>query len=221
MNIPNYYGLEPVSTDPVLAAPTQYPNGGVIYFDSGWKWEIIEAALSLIAVRFNEREFGIFQGEAREPIRDRYLDQVRIASKDALIELFRVGTGIRQIPDQPIPIGAYIQQFFREQGRSGIIQTSAELPVGTATGPRKGSHSDSSWKTSIGASTACGAVRGYLPSDKDYPRSAADAARARRRCDRIGKLFAAIAHGRFWPKRRIAFLMKCLHLEEADGWPPR
>jgi hypothetical protein len=161
MNVPNYYGLEPVSTDPVLAAPTQYPNGGVIYFDSGWKWEIIEAALSLIAVRFNEREFGIFQGEAREPIRDRYLDQVRIASKDALIELFRVGTGIRQIPDQPIPIGAYIQQFFREQGRSGIIQTSAELPVGTATGPRKGSHSDSSWKTSIGASTACGAVHGY------------------------------------------------------------
>jgi hypothetical protein len=70
MNVPNYYGLEPVSTDPVLAAPTQYPNGGVIYFDSGWKWEIIEAALSLIGVRFNEREFGIFQGEAREPIRE-------------------------------------------------------------------------------------------------------------------------------------------------------
>jgi hypothetical protein len=161
MNVPNYYGLEPVSTDPVLAAPTQYPNGGVIYFDSGWKWEIIEAALSLIGVRFNEREFGIFQGEAREPIRDRYLDQVRIASKDALIELFRVGTGIRQIPDQPIPIGAYIQQFFREQEQKWDYSNLRGIAGGDGDWPRKDSHSDSSWKTSIGASTACGAVHGY------------------------------------------------------------
>jgi hypothetical protein len=115
MRVPNYYGLEAVNPDPVRGAPTQYPDGGVIYFEVDRTWELIEAALRLIGVRLHEREFGVFQGEAADPFRDHYLDQARIVSKDALIGLFRVGADVRQIERQPVPIEGYVQQFFREQ----------------------------------------------------------------------------------------------------------
>jgi len=115
MDVPNYYGFEPSSTDPIRGAPTQYPDGGVIYFDAESKWETIQSALLLMGVRLEEREFGAFQGEASEPRRDRYLDQVRIASKDALIQLFGAGVDVRQIPVQPVTISGYIRQFFAEQ----------------------------------------------------------------------------------------------------------
>jgi hypothetical protein len=112
---PNYYGLEPLQNDPVRAAPTQDPDGGVIYFDQTSK-ERLDTALSVMGVRLDEREYAVIQGTAPDPLQDRYLDQVRIFSRGALGHLFGVGEELAQIPQQqPVPVGDYIQQFMSEQ----------------------------------------------------------------------------------------------------------
>ena len=48
---PNYYGFEALDPDPVRAAPTQYPDGGVFYFDDDRGIENIEIAMMVIGVR--------------------------------------------------------------------------------------------------------------------------------------------------------------------------
>jgi hypothetical protein len=113
---PNYYGLEALEHDPVRAAPTQYPDGGVIYFDESSR-ERLETALSVMGVLLRETKYAVIQGSAGNPLQERYLDQVRIVSRGALGHLFGIsGEAVAQVPaQQPITIGDYIQQFIAEQ----------------------------------------------------------------------------------------------------------
>jgi hypothetical protein len=88
MSIPDYYGLEPVRMDPLGAAPLTDALGGVIYFDQARPQEWLDGAFSCMGVHLDERDNGVFQGQSSNFMRDRYLDQVRIASKRALGHLF-------------------------------------------------------------------------------------------------------------------------------------
>jgi hypothetical protein len=112
---PNYYGLEAPETDPVRGAPTQYAGGGVIYFDENVPWERLEIALSVMGVRFRELDYVVIARQADDPMRDRYLDQVRIGSRHGLGQMFEPGPELGQLPKQPVPIEGYIQQFMAEQ----------------------------------------------------------------------------------------------------------
>lgn len=113
---PNYYGLEPLQSDPVRAAPTQYPDGGVIYFEAPSR-DRLETALSVMGVRLDEREYAVIQGTADDPLQQRYLDQARILSRGALGHLFGIGgEAMAQVPaQQPLTVAGYIQQFIAEQ----------------------------------------------------------------------------------------------------------
>ncbi len=112
---PNYYGLESYDPDPILGAPTQYPEGGTIYFDDDRDWHDVSAALSVIGVHMIETDYLVIAKSAEDPQRERYLDQVRIASRGAIGHLFEPGPDLAQVPKPPIPIEGYIRQFMDEQ----------------------------------------------------------------------------------------------------------
>ena len=78
--------------------------------------EWLDGAFSCMGVHLDERDYAVFQGQSGNFMRDRYLDQVRIASNRALGHLFGIGAAeLAQIPTQPVSIGDYIRQFFAEQ----------------------------------------------------------------------------------------------------------
>jgi hypothetical protein len=81
----------------------------------------LKSAFMLMGVNLDEREYGVFQGQAEHPVHERYLDQVRIASKGGLGQLFGIGKELEQIPTQPISIENYIMQFFNEQNATWQI----------------------------------------------------------------------------------------------------
>lgn len=53
--------------------------------------------------------------QSEDPRRDRYLDQVRIASRHGLGQLFEPGSELGALPKQPIPVEEYLRQFIAEQ----------------------------------------------------------------------------------------------------------
>ncbi len=113
---PNYYGFENGESDPVRGAPTQYAEGGVIYFDADRSWDLVAPALSLIGMHLAMRDFAVFAGAARDPIADRYLDQVRIVSRHGVGHIFGLGKELADIPaEQPLTLEGYVQQFLAEQ----------------------------------------------------------------------------------------------------------
>jgi hypothetical protein len=113
---PNYYGFEPLESDPVRAAPTQYADGGVIYFDERLSWDLLCTALLVIGVRFDMRDFVVFAGEAKNPIQKRYLDQARIISRGGIGQIFGAGQELADVPsEQPLTVEGYIKQFIAEQ----------------------------------------------------------------------------------------------------------
>ena len=132
---PNYYGFDPLQSDPVRAAPSQYAGGGIIYFDARSPWDQLQAALTLMEVRLYERDYAVLEGSATDTVAERYLDQVRIVSKGALGEIFGAGKEVAEIPNQPIDLGEYIQQFLSDQSAKWHGQTEpADSLRGTAGG---------------------------------------------------------------------------------------
>jgi hypothetical protein len=87
-----------------------------------------------MGVNLDEREYGVFQGQSQDPVRERYLDQVRITSKAGLGQLFGIGKELEQIPTQPISIESYIMQFFNEQNAKWNGRDSEFRLSGTAGG---------------------------------------------------------------------------------------
>ena len=87
----------------------------MIYFDDGAAWDKVEAALALMGVLLEERDFVVFARESPEPVRDRYLDQVRIMRKFALEFAFRLRDEAAAIATQPVSVGEVIAQFLLDQ----------------------------------------------------------------------------------------------------------
>jgi hypothetical protein len=112
---PGYYGLDTAARDPFRAAPTQDPYGGVLYFDERVEPEKLSAALEVIGVHTSRKDYALFAAHAEDPVADRYLDQMRIASKAALGHFFEARAEAAGLPDQPLALGAFIEIFIAEQ----------------------------------------------------------------------------------------------------------
>lgn len=110
-----YYGLDRPSSDAFKAAPTQEPCGGVLYFDDGVDVAMLRNALVVIGVHMPRKDYAVFAAEAKDPVAERYLDQVRIISKGALGQFFAVGEEARALPDQALTLGEYVERFVAEQ----------------------------------------------------------------------------------------------------------
>jgi hypothetical protein len=112
---PNYYGFEPRISDPVRGAPIQDPAAGILYFDDGVTWAELEVTLHVIGTRLLERDFAVFLGHSDDPQTERYLDQVRIVQKFALVHLFGAGNDVGELKPQPVTVGEFIEQFLADQ----------------------------------------------------------------------------------------------------------
>jgi len=115
---PNYYGLDTPDSDPIRAAPSQEPGGGVIYFDDFQPAETIRAVLGVMGVQAARRDFAVFARDAKDTRRERFLTQVRIISKAALAHFFGAGSHAAALHEQPVTMADYVLQFLdRERAR--------------------------------------------------------------------------------------------------------
>ena len=111
----NYYGFEALEADPVRGAPTQYAEGGVIYFDADADLADINTAMMLMGVRQRETDYVVIARAAADPRQERYLDQVRIMRRSALATLFGCGAELAAVPKPPVSVEGYVAQFIAEQ----------------------------------------------------------------------------------------------------------
>lgn len=112
---PSFYGWDGPGRDPILNAPSQLAGGGVLYFDDGADLAKLRNALAIMQVRLDPKTYAVFAQESADTVQDRYLDQVRIASKGALSALFGAKDEAAALPEQPIPLWDYIETFIAEQ----------------------------------------------------------------------------------------------------------
>lgn len=118
---PGFYGMDAPSSDPIKAAPTQEPGGGVIYFDDGATDQEIAAMLSLMRVSSLFTSFAVFAGSSENTLRDRYIEQVRIMSHGALRHFFGpFGEDAPPLLDQPVNFGNYVLTFIRQQEKKWV-----------------------------------------------------------------------------------------------------
>jgi hypothetical protein len=73
------------------------------------------APRSSCGVHLPRKDYAVFAAGAEDPVAERYLDQVRIISKPALGHFFEAGKDAEALADQPITLGAYIENFIAEQ----------------------------------------------------------------------------------------------------------
>lgn len=109
------YGFDAPSQNPFHAAPTQEPYGGVLYFDESADLDQLRGALAVIGVQEARKDYAVFGAEAKDPVAERYLDQMRIISKPALAHFFGLDAEVKALPDQDVPLGAFIERFIAEQ----------------------------------------------------------------------------------------------------------
>lgn len=112
---PSYYGFDKAGPNPILNAPTQQPASGLLYFDDGANLAKLRGALEIIGVRLRDKAYAVFWGATIDTVEDRYLHQVRIVSRAALGHLFRASPEAAALPEQPVPLGTYIETFIVEQ----------------------------------------------------------------------------------------------------------
>lgn len=88
------YGYqEPDRGHPLKGAPQQEACGGVVYFGNGISKEDFEALMRIMGVQpawfaKPSKDFAVFTAESREPGKEGYLTQMRVASKFALRFMF-------------------------------------------------------------------------------------------------------------------------------------
>jgi len=111
----SFYGLDAPSQDPFHAAPTQEPCGGLLYFDDGVNLQQLRSALAVIGVHGPRTDYAVFAAGAKDPLAERFLDQVRIISKAALAHFFGLDAEAKALPDQEVPLGEFVERFIAEQ----------------------------------------------------------------------------------------------------------
>ena len=83
-----YYGFHEAQAHPFLNAPLTESAGGTLYFDDNVSTETLTAALQLMGVYWTE-DYIAFAASSADPVKERYLDQLRLISRGALSALFR------------------------------------------------------------------------------------------------------------------------------------
>src|SRR5271156_2634499 len=112
---PSFYGFDAPETDPIRAAPSNLPAGGVVYFDGSLPDENVRAVLAAMGVQQTRRDFAVFKCDAKDTQRERYLTQARIISKSALNRLFGASEHTRKLEDQMLTIEEAVLTFLKEE----------------------------------------------------------------------------------------------------------
>lgn len=108
-----YYGAEDERADPITNAPLQDPGGGTVYFDTTDE-EQLGAIFSATVGHTRNNEFVAFAFQARDPVTERYLDQMRIVTCVALSGVFEVKED--DLPgEQTLTIGEALTGFVTAQ----------------------------------------------------------------------------------------------------------
>lgn len=114
---PDYYGFNAPSSHPFLNAPVNDSAGGVIYFDGRPPRGQLDAALSLLEVRTDTSEYAAFWAASSNPLDERYLEQLRLISPPALVNLFAVQPheGTEPLVKQKLTVGEALWRFIEIQ----------------------------------------------------------------------------------------------------------
>jgi hypothetical protein len=115
LSTPGFYGMDALESDPIRAAPSQEPGGGVIYFDDWHDDEVMRSVLGALGVRRHGKNFAVFAGDAEDTQRERYLRQWRIVSKPALGHLFGAGEHAARLADQAVTVEEAVLEFLRDE----------------------------------------------------------------------------------------------------------
>ena len=109
----DYYGFQPEQAHPILNGPTTEPNGGTIYFGHRVTHEALLATLGLIGVQ-RETDYIAFGENSSDPVKERYLDQLRIVSTSAAHSLYGAFDAAKP-PTQTLEVVKAIGAFVEAQ----------------------------------------------------------------------------------------------------------
>ena len=159
-----YYGFDVPKAHPLLDAPTTESNGGTFYFDQNVADDQLRTALRIAGV-FEATDYVAYASSSSDPKSDRYLDQLRIVSIDAMLSLYKMRS-TEPPPKQTLFIGEALLGFvdiqkrkWNEQGRifSSKLRGTA---AATMTGQESRWGSAFIWRIPIGGFVGSGADRG-------------------------------------------------------------
>ena len=124
----DFYGSDTPNADPFLNAPLTESSGGTLYFDGTVTGENLKAASEVMGI-YSTDEYVAYAAGSANPVEERYLDQLRIVSIDALSSLFQA-KGF-QPPKQSLKIPDAVIAFVTAQkeemgGRPPHLQFEAE-----------------------------------------------------------------------------------------------
>jgi hypothetical protein len=115
-----FYGLQARTGHPLQDAPVSDAAGGIIYFDGTPDHDDVKALLRLLEVRTGEKEYAAFLGEATDPPEQRFVTQLRLVSRMALISMYGALAGDETFPAQELDLGGALWRFIEcEQQRWG------------------------------------------------------------------------------------------------------
>ncbi len=128
-NPAQYYGFQQRTGHPILDAPTNTASGGVVYFDDYRTPEDFASFCRLLAINTRSKDYGVFLVESDNPLRDRFLVQLKIVSKFALTYLFRAldEQEAQSFPEQPLTVGELLTAFIQDQQEQWGSGMSSEL----------------------------------------------------------------------------------------------
>jgi len=115
LSVPNFYGVDAPETDPIRAAPSNEPAGGVIYFDDSLSDQDVRTLLAAMDVHGARRDFVAFKCDAKDTQRERFLTQARIISRSALVRFFGAGEHMGDLKDQAVTIEEAVLTFLKEE----------------------------------------------------------------------------------------------------------
>lgn len=124
-----YYSFHAHGGDPFSGAPVTEAAGGIVYFDGSPNPEDVAAVLRLMRVRSAHRSYAVFLSESSDPVADRYLVQVRIATDWALGSVYRAATGgeAASFVEQSLTLGDAVWAFIEDQQERWGTGMSYEL----------------------------------------------------------------------------------------------
>jgi hypothetical protein len=108
----DFYGSDTPNADPFLNAPLTESSGGTLYFDRTVSDQNLTAALQVMGI-YSTGEYVAYAAGSSNPVKERYLDQLRIVSIDALSSLFQARSF--QSPKQSLKIPDAVIAFVTAQ----------------------------------------------------------------------------------------------------------
>jgi len=118
----SFYGYQKNTFEPIKGAPSNEGTGGHIYFQNNIEKNDFEGFLRMMNVRVTNKDFAAFIQESSNPMKDKYLTQMRIVPKFALRWALNTinDEEYNSFKDQDLNIGEALWEFMNvEKERYG------------------------------------------------------------------------------------------------------